>query len=299
MTLEQIEVFITVAKFMNFTKASETLFMTQPNVSRAISALENELNMQLFIRQNHNLRLTPAGKVLYNDLSDSMTSIKSAFNHASDINKGYTGDVNIGVLSGTDISDFMPNVLSYFREKHPNIKIALHNTGFRDIIRRLYDETLDFAFSLEFNLQDHRLISYDILEETPDNIVIPYTSPLFEKEDVTLEDLAGQDVIVVSPEELDLTNKSVLELFKQKHIVPTFHHAPNLQTAILWMQSGIGVGFLFSRSLFIQDPKFRTVEIPSPWQTNFVVGKNIEHQNPAADRVYDYCRQMIEVEEVD
>lgn len=290
MTLEQIEIFITVAKYMNFTKASEILFTTQSNVSRAVSSLENELNMQLFIRQSHNLRLTPAGKVLYADLSDSITTVKHAFQHASDINRGYVGDVNIGVLSGTDISDFMPNVLSYFRTKAANVKIILHNVGFRDLVSGLYDETLDFVFTLEFNLQNLGAISYDILEETPDNMVIPYTSPLFDKQDVTLEDLEGRHVIVISPDELDLTNKAVLNLFKQKHIAPFFHHAPDLQTAILWMQSGIGIGFLFSRSMFLQNEHFRAVQIPSPWKTNFVIGKNTAHINPAADMVYDKCR---------
>ena len=270
--------------------------MTQSNVSRSISSLENELNMQLFIRQSHNLRLTPAGRVLYTDLSGSLPKIKSAFRHAVDVNRGYTGDVNIGVLSGTEISDFMPEVLSYFKKGYPNIKISLHDLGFRDTVRSLYDETVDFAFSLEFNLQDLRLIEYDVLEETADNLIIPNTSPLYSKENVQLEDLEGHDVIVVSPDELDLTNKAVLELFKQKHIAPMFHFAPDLQTAILWMQSGLGVGFLFTRSIFILNEKIRAVPIPSPWKTNFVIGRNIEHMNPAADLVYSQCLQHFKLQ---
>ncbi len=289
MTLEQINVFLTVAKHMNFTKASELLFMTQPNISRSISSLEKELNMQLFIRSSHNLRLTPAGKVLFEEFSDSMDHIQNAIQKASDMNQGILGEVRIGVLSGTDITDFMPRLISYFQKEYPQIKIVLYSYSFRDLLTHLYDESLDLVFTLEFNLQDRKHIAYDILEETQDNIVIPKNSPLYEKENISIEDLDQQDVIFVSPDDMDLTSLSVLELFKEHHIGPVLHYVPNLDTSILWLQSGVGVAFLFSRSMYASSDQVRCVPIDSPWKTNFIIGRYTEHMNPAAEKVYDYC----------
>ena len=64
MTLTQIKYFIEVAKCLNFSEAAEHLFITQPALSRQITAIETELNMQLFIRGSKKLSLTPSGQLL-------------------------------------------------------------------------------------------------------------------------------------------------------------------------------------------------------------------------------------------
>lgn len=60
MTITQIKYFITTAKCLNFTKAASQLYITQPALSRQIAAIEAELNMQLFVRNNRTVKLTPA-----------------------------------------------------------------------------------------------------------------------------------------------------------------------------------------------------------------------------------------------
>lgn len=69
MTISQIKYFVTVAKCLSFTKAAEQLFVTQPALSRHIRNMEEELNIQLFVRTNHGIRLTPAGSSLYMGMS--------------------------------------------------------------------------------------------------------------------------------------------------------------------------------------------------------------------------------------
>ena len=59
MNMIQMKYFITAAKCLNFTKAADKLFITQPALSRQIASMEAELNMQLFIRNNRSVRLTP------------------------------------------------------------------------------------------------------------------------------------------------------------------------------------------------------------------------------------------------
>ena len=62
MTYNQIRYFLKVAEELNFLKAAEKLYMTQPALGRQITALEKELNLQLLIRSTHGMKLTPAGK---------------------------------------------------------------------------------------------------------------------------------------------------------------------------------------------------------------------------------------------
>jgi len=218
-----------------------------------------------------------------------MEQIKTAFQKASDTNRGISGDVCIGVLSGTNISDFMPSVINYFYKNYPNIKIHLYSYSFRDLLSHLYDGSIDLALTLEFNLQNRDHIEYEVLEETADNIVVPANSPLYEKDTLEIKDLDHQDVIVVSPDDLDLTSLSVLELFKQNHIGPVLHYAKNLDTSILWLQSGIGICFLYSRSLFTESSNVKAFPIASPWKINFVIGREKDRCNLAAQKVYDFC----------
>lgn len=69
MTIFQIECFLNVAKYLNFTEAANHLFIAQSSLSRNISNLETELGIQLFSRTKKYVRLTPGGAVLYQELS--------------------------------------------------------------------------------------------------------------------------------------------------------------------------------------------------------------------------------------
>jgi len=64
-TLNQLECFMVLAQRLNFTQAADDLFMAQPALSRLISALEKELDLQLFYRNSRSVALTPAGTVFF------------------------------------------------------------------------------------------------------------------------------------------------------------------------------------------------------------------------------------------
>lgn len=62
MTLTQLESFLILAQRLNFTQAADDLFISQPALSRMISALEQEVGLQLFYRSSRSVSLTPAGR---------------------------------------------------------------------------------------------------------------------------------------------------------------------------------------------------------------------------------------------
>ena len=65
MDLQKLKRFFTTVEYMSITKAAESLYITQPTLSKYISSLEDELGIKLFIRENQTLILTEAGKLLY------------------------------------------------------------------------------------------------------------------------------------------------------------------------------------------------------------------------------------------
>ena len=63
--INQIQIFITAAECGNFTSAAQSLFVTQPMITKTIQHLERELDIVLFVRNKGKLKLTPAGRELY------------------------------------------------------------------------------------------------------------------------------------------------------------------------------------------------------------------------------------------
>ena len=98
MTITQIKYFITVVKCASYTKAAEQLFISQPALSRHIKNMEEELNIQLFVRTNNGIHLTPAGSSLYVGMLDLYQNYIEMVNKAEKIQKGLNGSLKIGIL---------------------------------------------------------------------------------------------------------------------------------------------------------------------------------------------------------
>lgn len=292
MTTEQILAFITVSKYLNFTKASEILFVSQPNLSRMITSLESELNLQLFIRGNKSIRMTPAGQVLSQQFQITYDQLQEGIKEAKAIQYGHNGKVVVGILEGTDVSDFLPNMLGYFKKYHPNVLIEPYLYSFHDLLNGLYNNTLDIVFTLEFNLEERPGIRYEKLEDTKDNIAIPANSPLYRKEKIELSDFDGQDMIVISSEDLAMITDKVTARFRELKIAPVYHYAPSLGTAMLWLENGIGSAFLFSRNRLSNKEHIRFVEVKSPWPTAFVMGWTKDNHNPCLPGIIEFCRNF-------
>ena len=152
MTITQIKYFITTAKCLNFTKAASQLYITQPALSRQIAAIEAELNMQLFVRNNRTVKLTPAASVLLQEFEKIYNDYNLAIAKAANSFAGLSGELNIGVLEGAYVGDLFPDVLQYFAGFYPQVKINLRNYSFNQLIEKLYSNQLDLIVTLKFDV---------------------------------------------------------------------------------------------------------------------------------------------------
>ena len=67
---------------------------------------------------------------------------------------------------------------------YPNIQLSLNGYSFKELVEGLCDETIDLAFSLEFNFTDYSNMVYEVLKDSADNLAVHRTSPLFAKDSV-------------------------------------------------------------------------------------------------------------------
>ena len=105
----QIDYFLAVADSGSFTRAAQKFYISQPAISRFISALERELGFPLFDRTNRRTTLTSAGKLFYEAFCQSKQLIAAAVQAAQSINSDESGTIQLGLLSGLDFSSLILN----------------------------------------------------------------------------------------------------------------------------------------------------------------------------------------------
>lgn len=108
MTIFQIQCFLNVAEYLNFTEAANHLFVAQSSLSRNVSNLEEELGMKLFVRTKKYVRLTSSGAILYEEFSKLMKLGEAAVQKARNAELGENGSIVLGVLKPSVPRTFCP-----------------------------------------------------------------------------------------------------------------------------------------------------------------------------------------------
>jgi len=145
MNLRQLEVFLWVAELKGFTKAAKRLYMSQPAVSFQIQSLEEFLGVKLFWRNEKNVILTEAGKLLFEQakqIVDQFYKIKSVIN---DLKELKTGSFTIGAstIPGEYV---LPKLIGNFHRQFPGIQINVRIAGSAQVETWLLNREIDLGF---------------------------------------------------------------------------------------------------------------------------------------------------------
>lgn len=202
MTFNQIKYFVTVAECLSFTEAAKCLFITQPALSRQISAMEQELGTKLFVRDKKRLKLTPGGSVLYNRLLHLLTDYEEAVEEARHANSGYEGNLHIGFLDIYDISGLFDDVIREFREAYENIEMSLERFSLKELPERLYARDLDLILTYGFSLYDKPDLMTVNIQKFDSCIMLNRNHPLAAPETISLADLKEERFIQLGPKQV-------------------------------------------------------------------------------------------------
>jgi len=143
--IEQYRIFNVVAKTNSFSKAAETLYMTQSAVSQAIKQLETSIDTILFKRTAKGVELTQAGSILYKYTSSAMELLETGLVHVEALKSLDEGELKIGA-SDTISAHFLLPHLEMFHKLYPNIKIQIINRVSIEALELLKSGKIDIAF---------------------------------------------------------------------------------------------------------------------------------------------------------
>ena len=181
----RLQVFHTVAKVMSFTKAAETLHMTQPAVTFQVKQLEDFFNTRLFDRTHNKITLTDAGKVVY-DYSDQILELYEKMN--SDVRE-MTGEVTGTLVIGasTTIAEYMlPSLLGAFKKQYDDVNIRLQVGNTDAIVSMVENNMIDLGL-VEAPVHNKNL-EVDVCRVDEMQLICPKSHPLAKRDKVTVEE---------------------------------------------------------------------------------------------------------------
>lgn len=135
MDIRHLTYFLEVARLKSFTKASQSLYVSQPTISKMIKNLETELGIKLFYRNGRQVELTDAGQSMYVQAQEITKSFQNLTSELNDIMEVKKGHVRIG-LPPMIGSGFFPRVLGDFRVTYPDVTFQLVEDGSIKVQRR-------------------------------------------------------------------------------------------------------------------------------------------------------------------
>ncbi|MFZ5573718.1 MAG: LysR substrate-binding domain-containing protein [Pseudomonadota bacterium] len=142
-TLRQLQVFEAAARLGGYTRAAETLHLSQPAVSMQIRQLEEQAGMPLFDQIGKKIHLTDAGRALYRHAQDILAQVQEAQLELEEMRGVRRGQLNITIASTANY--FAPKLLAAFCQRHPDVKVSLDVSNREHILALLNEADKDLA----------------------------------------------------------------------------------------------------------------------------------------------------------
>jgi len=202
----RLQVFHTVARLLSFTKAAESLHMTQPAVTFQVRQLEEYFNTRLFDRTHNRISLTEAGQRVY-EFADRIFDLYAEMENAV---RDMTGEIS-GVLiigASTTIAEYMlPALLGDFKKKYPDINVHLKVSNSDGIVHMVENNDIDLGV-VEAPVMNKNLV----VEECRKDRLVAIVSPqhnLAQQQKVRLPELL--EAAYIDREEGSGTREVILE----------------------------------------------------------------------------------------
>lgn len=244
-TLRQLSYFVAVCETGSVTRAAEEVNISPPSISAAISHLEAEFGVQLFLRQHaRGLSLTPAGKRLMRASKEALASARELYDIASLDRVAASGPINVGIFT-TLAPVLIPCLWQSFRTKFPDVSMNVTEGSEEELLDGLRNGRIDIALTYAVHLSDD--IAFTPLAQLPTYALVAATHPIARRRSVRLRDLAGEPFVLL---DLPLSREYFLGLFDKAGLAPRIvAQTAYPETLRAFVVSGIGFSLMTSRPM--------------------------------------------------
>ncbi len=232
-----------MAETLNFSKAAINLNIVQPALSRQIQQLEQDLGVVLFERNNRNVRLTPAGVYLRDELIKMDKRFNDTLNHARSIQNGHVGTIRIG-YPGSALYSILPEVLCLLQEKMPLLDGVLSEMAEVKVLETLLNSHIDICFSRE-EIYDHPRICQRKLFSEHLALVVPEHHPLTKENFRSIAQCREEGFVLPYLADWQLYRQMIYGLFYQEGFTPRIAYESNFGGTIMRLvEKNLGISIL-------------------------------------------------------
>lgn len=212
MNSKQIDCVLALANTLNFNRAAENLFITQPALSYQIKSLETEIGFTIFERSGKGATLTLGGEQLCNQLRVMRAELKKTIESCQNISQSYEDVLRICLPYRTALF-LLPHAIALFNAKYPKVfvDITIEDSPhlFFDFLQHKYDifYAIQSTLSPQLGIEQHHIYDSHIY------LVVNNNDPLASLKKATASDLKGKALLVGggSPKELQQVQHRVLQ----------------------------------------------------------------------------------------
>ncbi|MCD8364521.1 MAG: LysR family transcriptional regulator [Clostridiales bacterium] len=199
--LLQMQYFLEIASCSSFTKAAQLLYTTQSTLSKTISALEQTLDVQLFIRNKKQVVLTEAGLHLYRRWSVILQDMEKSMDECRILQGGHNRYLAIGILDSQNGEKITAPVLRRFLELYPQTSISVSACEPQEIRKSLLEDNLDLAITVLYDMEqlDSHPFDFVITNECCHSVCMLKDNPLAKREELAVSDLRNSLFVGISP----------------------------------------------------------------------------------------------------
>lgn len=241
MELRHLRCFMAVAEELHFGRAAERLHIEQSPLSRAIKDLEEELNVQLFVRTTRSTRLTRAGKLFFEHVPRVLTALQQARESVNGAAQGFNGQLRIALSDGAP-STMLPSLLALCREEEPDLEIRLFEVTFSQLLKGLREDMFDIGFSLSDDVGEG-IIAEQLWHE-PLMVVVPARHPLLSHKRIPLDEVLRYPLVMCDPRVCEGYARQIARVLRAVDAEPLVtEHVASFELMAALVSAGFALGF--------------------------------------------------------
>lgn len=243
MKLQQLRYIWEVAHHdLNVSATAQSLYTSQPGISKQIRLLEDELGVEVFARSGKHLtRVTPAGEAILKTAGEILRKVDAIKQVAQEFSNEKMGALSIATTH-TQARYALPPIISEFMGRYPEVSLHMHQGTPMQISELAADGTVDFAIATEALDLFSDLVMMPCYQWNR-AIVVPKDHPLCQISKLELEDIAAHPIVTYV---FGFTGRSKLdEAFFNKGLVPkVVFTAADADVIKTYVRLGLGIGII-------------------------------------------------------
>lgn len=195
MDIEYIKRFIVVAECLNFSKAAETMFISQPTLSHSITSIEKKLGTALFVRNTKSVKLTRAGELFLPAAVEIVEKFQKVVNEIdTELNLG-SDALNIGYI-GPAMDNMLSEWVKKFRKINPNVKVHILRYSSTKVVEAFQNNAIHLGILYKMNLRNLTGLKYREVGNERFKVLLSAEHPLANCDRIDLKWLKDEPFLI-------------------------------------------------------------------------------------------------------